>query len=122
MEHHNEREEAQDARNASERDLGTVGGGKVPMKSFSTGGGEADESGAKQGVETENKRLSDQTGGEEKLRTVSGGENASEQGNIGGLNPGQPRKEIGDRDRPRAHEAGETGADPMTSRTPYKNM
>jgi len=130
MEQHAEKE--QTTRQANARDLGTIGGGPVTDKGFSIGGMAATDSDVQEACAEEKKTLeeaekhAERNGAvqpEEAMRRSPGGENAMhqpQQGNIGGRNPGQSSKEIGDMDRPRGHDAGETASDPMTSRVPGK--
>ncbi|GCE26246.1 hypothetical protein KDA_17300 [Dictyobacter alpinus] len=88
----------------NERDLAGAGGGNIPSK------GEPQPVMEKSGFNTSDKAVD-----------ADNASNQSAQGTLGGRNPGQLNKNIGDMDRPREHSDIEnTPVDPMVSRAPDK--
>jgi hypothetical protein len=116
MEYDDEKERTSDRRYAQqEGGLATAGGGDIPNGGAPVGHGAAPEDG--EDVKNVDPNATNQD-------TTLGNINASDipaQGTLGGRNPGQLNKNIGDMDRPREHSGIENGPiDPMTSRAPNK--
>ena len=126
---HKEREV--DTSHIDDRDLGKIGGGRIP-KGRTPGGMATSDSTVNggentQGVAGPGEPIDRGRNDDVHLHNSSAPpavDNAMHQpvgGTLGGRNPGQQNAEIGDRDRPRGRqEDNDTTIDPMTSRAPNK--